>query len=169
MKGTAMPGVALVLFAVFGALGFGWRSWEQRRCTGSTGFRGVSGRLGSAEWFAGVGFVVALVAAVAAPALQLARVVSPLSRQRRPLRAGCRSEPLAQPYAARANVGQMARKQMNSKQEASWLWVPLIIGLIIGVTVAGMTGQWWWSTVGVLVGAAVGAAGAGKLRWPGSS
>ena len=58
---------------------------------------------------------------------------------------------------------------MNSKQEESWLWVPLIIGLIIGVTVAGMTGQWWWSTVGVLAGAAVGAAGAGKLRWPDSS
>ncbi|WP_102142461.1 methyltransferase family protein [Mycobacterium hubeiense] len=73
-----MPVVALVLFAVFGALGFGWRSWEQRRRTGSTGFRGVSGRLGSAEWFAGVGFVVALVAAVAAPGLQLAGVVSPL-------------------------------------------------------------------------------------------
>jgi hypothetical protein len=66
-------------------------------------------------------------------------------------------------------VGQVARKQMNSKQEASWLWVPLIIGLIIGVTVAGMTGHGWWSTVGVLTGAAVGAAGAGKLRWPGSS
>ena len=58
---------ALVLFGVFGALGFGWRSWEQRRRTGSTGFRGISGRLGSAEWFAGVGFVAALVAAVAAP------------------------------------------------------------------------------------------------------
>jgi hypothetical protein len=29
MKATAMPVVALVLFAVFGALGFGWRSWEQ--------------------------------------------------------------------------------------------------------------------------------------------
>jgi hypothetical protein len=60
----------------------------------------------------------------------------------------------------------MSRKQMNSKQEASWLWTPLIIGLIIGVTVAAVTGHWWWSTVGVLVGAAVGAAGAGKLRWP---
>jgi len=74
-----MPIVALVLFAVFALLGFGWRSWEQRRRTGSTGFRGVSGRLGSAEWFAGVGFVVALIAAVAAPILQLAGVVSPLS------------------------------------------------------------------------------------------
>lgn len=42
--------------------------------------------------------------------------------------------------------------------------MPLIIGLIIGVTVAAMTEQWWWSTVGVLVGAAVGAISAAKLR-----
>jgi hypothetical protein len=62
----------------------------------------------------------------------------------------------------------MARKQMNSKQEAGWLWMPLIIGLIIGVTVAAMTGQWWWSTAGVVLGALSGAIGAGKLRWPGS-
>jgi protein-S-isoprenylcysteine O-methyltransferase Ste14 len=74
-----MPLIALVLFAVFVALGFGWRSWEQRRCTGSTGFHGVSGRLGSAESFAGVGFVVALAAAVIAPVLQLVGVVSPLA------------------------------------------------------------------------------------------
>ncbi len=58
----------------------------------------------------------------------------------------------------------MARRQLNTKQEATWLWMPLIIGLIIGVTVAAMTDQWWWSTVGVLVGAAVGAVSAGKLR-----
>ena len=72
-----MPVVALVLFVVFAALGFGWRSWEQRRRTGSTGFRGISGRLGSAEWFAGVGFVAALAAAVLAPVLQLVGAVSP--------------------------------------------------------------------------------------------
>jgi hypothetical protein len=58
--------------------------------------------------------------------------------------------------AGRASVGWMARKQMNSKQEAGWLWLPLIIGLIIGVTVAATTDQWWWSTVGVLGGAAFG-------------
>ena len=73
-----MPVIALALFAVFAALGFGWRSWEQRRRTGSTGFQGISGRLGSSEWFAGVGFVAALLAAVAAPVLQLAGVLSPL-------------------------------------------------------------------------------------------
>ena len=74
-----MPVVALVLFAIFGVLGFSWRSWLQHRRTGSTGFRGVSGRVGSAEWFAGVGFVVALAAAFFAPVLQLAGVGSPLS------------------------------------------------------------------------------------------
>ena len=74
-----MPVVALALFAIFGLLGFGWRSWLQHRRTGSTGFRGVSGRVGSAEWFAGVGFVVAMAAAFFAPVLQLAGLVSPLS------------------------------------------------------------------------------------------
>jgi protein-S-isoprenylcysteine O-methyltransferase Ste14 len=73
-----MPVVALVLFAVFGLLGFGWRSWLQHRRTGSTGFRGVSGRIGSVEWLAGVGFVVSMAVAVFAPALQLAGVLSPV-------------------------------------------------------------------------------------------
>ncbi|MGE2714959.1 methyltransferase family protein [Mycolicibacterium litorale] len=72
------PLTALVLLGVFGLLGFGWRSWEQRRRTGSTGFRGVSGRPGSVEWLAGVGFVVAIAAALAAPALQLGGAVSPV-------------------------------------------------------------------------------------------
>lgn len=73
-----MPIVALVLFAIFAALGFGWRSWEQRRRTGSTGFRGITGRPGSLEWFAGVGFIVAEGLAVFGPILQLLGVVSPL-------------------------------------------------------------------------------------------
>src|SRR6476620_2802915 len=70
--------VAIILFATFAALGFGWRSWVQHRATGSTGFRGISGRLGSAEWFAGAGVVVALVAGVTAPLLQLTDTVAPL-------------------------------------------------------------------------------------------
>lgn len=70
--------IALTLFMVFAVLGFGWRSWHQYRRTGSTGFKGVSGRPGSVEWFAGVGFALALLAALAAPALQWAGVVTPL-------------------------------------------------------------------------------------------
>lgn len=74
-----MPTIALVLFAVFALLGFGWRSWEQRRRTGSTGFRGISGRPGSVEWFAGVGFIISMGIAVFAPILQMLGVVAPVS------------------------------------------------------------------------------------------
>lgn len=74
-----MAATAIALYVVFAALGFGWRSWVQYRRTGSSGFRGVSGRLGSLEWLAGAGFVVALIAGIAAPVLQLAGAVSPVS------------------------------------------------------------------------------------------
>jgi|SRR6185312_9375282 len=80
-----MAVVALALFAVFALLGFGWRSWLQYRRTGSTGFRGVSGRPGSIEWFAGVGFIVAMAAAFFAPVLQLVGVVAPLTLLHAPL------------------------------------------------------------------------------------
>jgi protein-S-isoprenylcysteine O-methyltransferase Ste14 len=79
MKATTAPDIALVLFAVFGVLGFGWRSWLQHRRTGSTGFRGTSGRIGSLEWIAGVGFPVALMVAVGAAILQWASVIEPFS------------------------------------------------------------------------------------------
>ena len=58
-RSMTCPSSRSALFGIFGALGFGWRSWEQRRRTGSTGFHGISGRPGSVEWFAGVGFVLA--------------------------------------------------------------------------------------------------------------
>lgn len=74
-----MAVLAIALYVVFAVLGFGWRSWVQYRRTGSSGFRGVRGRLGSLEWLAGAGFVVALIAGLAAPVLQLAGAVSPVS------------------------------------------------------------------------------------------
>ncbi len=74
-----MPVIALGLFAVFAILGFGWRSYVQRRRTGSTGFKGISGRPGSVEWIAGTGFVVAIAIGVTAPALQRFGLVAPLS------------------------------------------------------------------------------------------
>ena len=63
----------------------------------------------------------------------------------------------------------IGRKQTCSTQSSGWLWLPVIFGLIIGATVTAMTDQWWWTTVGVLVGAAVGAVSAGKLRSAGQS
>ncbi|WP_437290247.1 methyltransferase family protein [Sorangium sp. So ce406] len=72
------PWIALVLFLVYCALAFGWRSLRQLRATGSTGFRGISGPPGSVEWTGGVLFVAALVLAVIAPIAELAGWVAPL-------------------------------------------------------------------------------------------
>jgi protein-S-isoprenylcysteine O-methyltransferase Ste14 len=71
--------VAVVAFALFFLLAFGLRSWLHWRRTGSTGFVGLSGRPGSAEWMGGVGFVLALVLGAAAPVLALAGVVPPIA------------------------------------------------------------------------------------------
>ena len=73
-----MPGLALGLYLVYLALAFGVRTVAHYRRTGSTGFHGVSGRPGSAEWWGGALFVVALVLGLAAPILQLAGVVDPI-------------------------------------------------------------------------------------------
>ncbi|OBI98642.1 isoprenylcysteine carboxyl methyltransferase [Mycobacterium alsense] len=77
MPATAAADMALVLFAIFGVLGFGWRSWLQYRRTGSTGFRGISVG-GWLERAAGIGFVVALAVAVSAPILQEIGAVQPV-------------------------------------------------------------------------------------------
>lgn len=73
-----MPEAALTLYVLYLALAFGIRTLVHLRRTGSTGFSGISGRPGSAEWIGGVLFVVALVAGVAAPILQLAGVLDPI-------------------------------------------------------------------------------------------
>ncbi len=73
-----MAGVALTAYGVYLALAFGLRTAVQLRRTGASGFEGVSGRPGSAEWFAGVLFVVALLVGVAAPVLALIDVVEPI-------------------------------------------------------------------------------------------
>jgi hypothetical protein len=44
------------------------------------------------------------------------------------------------------------------------LWIPLIIGLILGATVAAMTNQWWWATIGALLGAGFGMIGTARSR-----
>lgn len=77
MSSSIAAVIALALVSALGLLGFGWRAWLQRRRTGSYGFHGVSGRVGSVEWIAGAGFVVAMVVAGLGPLLQLLGVVTP--------------------------------------------------------------------------------------------
>ena len=74
-----MATVALILYVLYLALAFGLRTLIQLRRTGSSGFHGLGGRPGSAEWIAGVGFTLALLLGAAAPVLALLDVVEPIA------------------------------------------------------------------------------------------
>jgi len=74
-----MPELALALYVIYLALAFGVRTLIQVRRTGSSGFKGLGGRPGSAEWLAGVGFAAAIALGLAAPLLALADVVGPIA------------------------------------------------------------------------------------------
>lgn len=73
-----MAWLALTLYGVYLGTAFVARSVIQRRRTGSTGFRGISGRPGSAEWLGGVLFAAALILGVAAPLLDLTGALEPI-------------------------------------------------------------------------------------------
>ena len=79
-----MATAALIGFAVYLALAFGLRTAIQLRRTGSTGFKGLGGRPGSAEWTAGVLFTVALAVGVATPVLALTGAVEAVDALDRP-------------------------------------------------------------------------------------
>ena len=74
MTTQAAAWAALIGFAIFSLLAFGLRSLVHYRRTGTSGFVGLSGRPGSAEWWGGVLFALALLVALAAPLLALAGV-----------------------------------------------------------------------------------------------
>lgn len=74
-----MAELALALYVVYLALAFGLRTVLQMRATGSSGFHGLGGHPGSAEWTAGVLFAVALLLSVAAPVLALIGTVEPIA------------------------------------------------------------------------------------------
>ncbi len=67
----------LILYSLYLTLAFAGRALLQLQRTGSTGFKGTSGRPLSAEWLGGVLFVVAPVLVLAAPLLDLAGVLKP--------------------------------------------------------------------------------------------
>jgi protein-S-isoprenylcysteine O-methyltransferase Ste14 len=72
MSATVAAVAALGLLSAYLLVGFGLRTWLQVRRTGESGFRGISGRPGSAEWTAGVLFVVAIAACLLGPVAALA-------------------------------------------------------------------------------------------------
>lgn len=73
-----MAALALALFALYFALAFGARTVLQKLRIGSSGFRGISGRPGSMEWFGGMLFVCTLGLGLAALVLDLAGLAEPV-------------------------------------------------------------------------------------------
>lgn len=70
-----MAVVALAIYAFSLLTTFVLRILLQYRRTGSTGFHGLGGRPGSADWWGGVLFVLALTLCLAGPVLQLTGLV----------------------------------------------------------------------------------------------
>jgi protein-S-isoprenylcysteine O-methyltransferase Ste14 len=66
-----MAALALALLVLYASLAFGLRALVQLRRTGSTGFKGISGKPGSPEWLGGVLFAAAVGLLFAAPVLAL--------------------------------------------------------------------------------------------------
>lgn len=71
--------MTLVFLGLYVLLVFGVRSFVQYRRTGSAGFRGLSGRPGSLEWWGGALLVVGMIALVLAPVASLAGWLSALA------------------------------------------------------------------------------------------
>ena len=72
------PCLALALLVIFYAVAFGLRTWQHLRATGSTGFRGLSGRPGSLEWLGGALFGAGIVLSLAAALGEAAGWLIPL-------------------------------------------------------------------------------------------
>jgi protein-S-isoprenylcysteine O-methyltransferase Ste14 len=64
---SAVPVAALISYLAVLVVCFGVRALMMRAQTGTTGFRGISGRPGSASWWAGISFIAAVLAGIAAP------------------------------------------------------------------------------------------------------
>lgn len=71
--------IALALYLAYLAIAFGLRTWLLYRRTGTTGFHGLTGPLGSPGWWGGVGFIAALLTGLAAPILQLIGLIDPVT------------------------------------------------------------------------------------------
>ncbi|TJY69261.1 hypothetical protein E4J89_11940 [Arthrobacter sp. CAU 1506] len=58
----------------------------------------------------------------------------------------------------------MADERRTGGQPGNPLMMGLIFGILLGVVISSVTGQWWWIAVGVALGAAVSGGRAAALR-----
>lgn len=66
-----MAALAIAIYVLLLALSFGLRTLIHRARTGDSGWRGISGKVGSGEWFGGILFALAVTAGALAPVAAL--------------------------------------------------------------------------------------------------
>ena len=138
-----MPALAIAGYALFMLLGFGVRSLLHWRRTGTTGFVGISGRTGSAEWTGGVLFVAAVLAGGAAPVLKAMSVLAPVATIDTPAlhgagvalyvigTAGTLWAQLAMGNAWRIGVDEEARTELVGRGPFRWVRNPIFSAMTV--------------------------------------
>ena len=113
-----MPRLALALYALYLALAFGWRSWLQRRRTGSSGFVGIS-RAGALERLGGALLAASIVLGLCSPLAQLSGSVALLMTPRLALGAVLYASGLALTLAAQLQMGVSWRIGVDPSERTS--------------------------------------------------
>jgi protein-S-isoprenylcysteine O-methyltransferase Ste14 len=78
MSTDLLASIAVAALGLYGLVAIVGRSLLQRRRTGSTGWRGVHGRPGSAAWWAGVMMALAVLGLLLAPVAAIVLPVGPV-------------------------------------------------------------------------------------------
>lgn len=112
---------ALLLILAFYAVAFGLRTYQHLRSTGSTGFHGLSGRPGSAEWWGGALFGLGVLLSLLAPiAGLLGWVASPtVAPLQHTLGVAAVLLGIAATYAAQVSMGRSWRIGVRSDERTA--------------------------------------------------
>jgi protein-S-isoprenylcysteine O-methyltransferase Ste14 len=135
-----MTSIALIGWLAFGLLAFGLRSWLHWRQTGSTGFRGLSGRPGSLEWTGGALFIVACFAGPAAPFLGARWTPWPVAGMALFLAglAGTLWAQLSMGTSWRIGVDERERTALVTRGPFRWVRNPIFTAMICAVSGLGL-------------------------------
>ncbi len=142
--------VALGCIAAYGLVAFGWRTLVQVRRTGSTGWRGLHGTVGSAPWWAGVLVVVGLVGLLVAPILQWRGPIAEVSTARMMLAAltfalGFALTVVAQISMAdawRIGVRRGERTDLHTSGPFAWCRNPIFTGMLLTAFAVALVVPW---------------------------
>lgn len=137
-----LASVALGALGLYGLVAIAGRSLLQWRRTGSTGWRGVHGRPGSAAWWAGVMMALALVGLVLAPVVAIVSPPSTVSTAGLvPIALGAGSfvagfvltviAQLAMGDAWRIGVQEGERTELRTVGPFAWCRNPIFTGMLL--------------------------------------